>query len=449
MLALPSDFPLTHVLHLGAGTGSDTYQYAAAGLDPIVLVEADPEAIAGLTLLARQFPAVQVVKAAVAGRSGAAEFHRSNFPDLSSLSAPTEALTQLFPGARTLSRDPVQALSPADVLRQCKLPGDGAGLLVIETPGEALGILRALAEAGMLQQFPMLRLQEGLQPLYEGAPGLEDLQAGIQGFGYRTTMESDPQDPDRPYLVARFQGGKTQSGQDLQALTAALQNSQDETEVLQARLETAEEDLQILRAQQAILVAEQPALQARLQEMTDKYEAEQQAGLALQRDLEALQAREAEQQQVLQVQQARAEEQQQTLLAQQARAEEQQQTLLAQQARAEEQQQTLLAQKVRAEELEQTALTQQARVEELEQALQAQKTHTEEQQQEVKRAWAMSRDFEAQVATLKEQQQEHAVAKQTDLEELQQRRDHSQRDLRRAEGQIELIKDLLLRGDIL
>ncbi|MEP1328054.1 hypothetical protein [Pseudophaeobacter sp.] len=224
MISFPLVFPVSYVLHIGAGSGSEVAGYQAAGLDPIVLVEADDEAVAALQQHLGQSSAVQVVQAAVTGRSGSQQFHRCNFADLSSLSEPAPALWDLFAGLEVMSREPMAGVSPQDLLAGCTLPQQGGqGLLVIEAPGEALAILRALAAVDRLAQFPLLRLQEGEVSLYRDAPGQAALQAALAELGYDSWIEADPEDPDRPYLLACQNRAAQQKDTELATLRSETQ----------------------------------------------------------------------------------------------------------------------------------------------------------------------------------------------------------------------------------
>lgn len=204
MIDFSLSFPVTYVVHIGAGFGAEAEAYLAAGLAPIVLVDADRHAVAALEDLARHTPAIRAVEAAVSARSGEQNFHRCNFSDLSALSVPEPALLEIFPGLEVLETAQVTTLSVVELLEGCDLPQNGQGLLVIEAPGEALGILAALAEAGWLARFPVLRLQEGQQVLHCGAAGITALTAELEKLGYSCWLEATPEDPDRPYLVAAW-----------------------------------------------------------------------------------------------------------------------------------------------------------------------------------------------------------------------------------------------------
>lgn len=202
MAALRVSLPFSHVVHIGAGVGGDADAYLAAGLKPIVLVEADPEAAMHLHRLQTDSPSIQVVQAAVSGRPGPQTYYHTNFTELNGLYPPGQALKALFPGLEILASEPVSTLAPGELVAAASLPRDGAGLLVIEAPGEAVGILEALAQAGHLEGFRAVRVQEGHKSLYEAAPGMTEVQKCLRELGYECWLEPVSEDPDRPHLFS-------------------------------------------------------------------------------------------------------------------------------------------------------------------------------------------------------------------------------------------------------
>lgn len=256
MVAFSLTLPADYVLHIGAGSGAAAEAYVRAGLDPVLLAEADPEALPGLQALAQRFKPVQAIGAAVSAQGGQGRFWRCNFPDLSSLSEPAEALYRLFPGLQVEACVPVETMAAADLLNRCSLPAAGRGLLVIEAPGQALALLEALQAAALLPRFQTVRVQEGCQPLYQGAPGLEALQAGLEELGYTSWLEAAPEDPDRPYAV----GWRN---------TAALETAAAAAQ-LQQRLDLCRTDLAELQLRYGAVLRQKDAQEDLLRRLADR-----------------------------------------------------------------------------------------------------------------------------------------------------------------------------------
>lgn len=214
--------PIAHIVHIGAGPGGDLAAYLEACDGAILMVEAAAEPAAQLSAKAAGTPRVEVIRAAVSGDPQPRPFYEMNFPDLNSLAAPA-GLKKVFPGLRVLSEQTVTPVSPAALL-QDRLDPDRAGsnLLVIEAPGETLGILEALHDAGRLQAFGAICLQEGIEPLYDGAAPVAEIEGFLDRAGFRTRIEPAPQDPDRPYLAARLDLAAREQRQKLDRLGAAL-----------------------------------------------------------------------------------------------------------------------------------------------------------------------------------------------------------------------------------
>lgn len=200
---------LTHVLQIGTGAGRDWSAWQAAGAMRITLVEADPERAADLRAAAAGQAGVEVIEAAVSAGPGPRPYYRASLPGLSSFRPPA-ALKKLFPGLQIAVEEDTRPADPV-ALARAALPGEegtegeeGIGLLGLDVPGEALGILRALDRAGLLTRFGRIHLREGQTPLYEGAPPLAAIAAFLTGAGFETEPEQAPEDPDRPWLTARL-----------------------------------------------------------------------------------------------------------------------------------------------------------------------------------------------------------------------------------------------------
>lgn len=246
--------PVTHVLHIGAGCGVDVEGYTTAGLDPVVLVDADPEVVTHLQTRTGGLSAVRVVQAAVSTRKDAQLLFRTNFSELNSLSRPDQ-LRELFPGLTILAEEPVEPVSPLQLLDELQFPQDGVGLLVLEAPGETTGILAALAEAGRLTQFPVIRIQEGGELLHDCASGLAAICVQLRAFGYDSWVEGDAADPDRPHIVAyrgsagadaekrvaELEAETVQQAQDLERIASARSRAEAEVEKLAAQVAELEQ----------------------------------------------------------------------------------------------------------------------------------------------------------------------------------------------------------------
>lgn len=262
-----------HVLHVGAGSGRELPRYLAAGTSLVLLVEADPEIAARLRRLAAPHERVRVLEGAVSADPRRRPFRRTSLPGLNGFRAPLPAMAEAFPRLRTLAEVPVTPLSPDRVAAEMDLdPDAGPGLLVIEAPGEALGILTALREAGLLERFGAIRLREALEPLHEGAPPAEAIRAFLAGAGYAATFETDPEEPARPWLEARLDLAARRREEEIARLMQALVEAHARAEALAAERDAA-------RRQVETLAAERDAARQQAEFLTaERNTARQQAG---------------------------------------------------------------------------------------------------------------------------------------------------------------------------
>ena len=251
-LTRPPFASLAHVVHIGAGSGSDLAAYLKAGAGAVTLIEADADVASELAAQVGGKKGVNVIEAAVSGDLRRRPFRRANTPDLSSFRGPT-GLKELFPGLRTLSKDPVRPMDPVRLIRGLDLPDpepdsgsdQGSVLLVIEAPGEALGILKALAAARLLTRFDAIRLQEGVARLYHKAASIGEIQRYLRGQGFVAKLEKTPVDLERPYLNAWVDRKALKQKQD----TRALAEVRAENAQLTQRCELAHKEAGTLRAE--------------------------------------------------------------------------------------------------------------------------------------------------------------------------------------------------------
>ena len=246
-----------HVLHIGAGTGRDLARYLEAGARAVTLVEADAEAIPALQALAAERDNVHIVEAAVSGTPAPRPFRRMNFADLSAFRAPSPALKALFPGLRSLSEDVLAPVDPVALLHGLNLPAEGELLLVLETPGETLGILHALKAADLLARVDGIRLQEGREPLYEGAPTAGEIANFLTSEGFSAKFDPDSEDPDRPHLIARIDRAAA-------ALRTELESARGEASAAQEALATERDSAATLRTELDNALSEAKAAQEAL-----------------------------------------------------------------------------------------------------------------------------------------------------------------------------------------
>lgn len=192
--------PLGHVLHIGAGQGGDVDGYLAAGAQAVTLVEPDPEALAHLRMTVAGQDRVHVIGAAISAMPGNTDLYRFNFPDLNSL-RPAQGLETVFPGLEILAREPVTVRGPAEIVSGIDLAEGQAHVLVIEAPGEAMSLLQALEEAGLLKAFSGLCIQAGAERHYQDETPASEIVGWLREAGFPSAREEGTTDPDFPYII--------------------------------------------------------------------------------------------------------------------------------------------------------------------------------------------------------------------------------------------------------
>lgn len=217
------------VVHFGAGLCSELDAYLAMKPHRLVLVEAEAQLAEALVKRTAGLPHVQVVRAAIAAHPGSGLFHRYSLPGVGSLHR-ASGLAALFPGLRALEPLPVETVSPVPVLEPLALEDQRSNLLVVDLPGEELPVLTVLRDAGQLQLFTQIRLHCGHRPLYEGGEPAARILGWLNEQGFDLVGEDKTQDPDRPSWTLQRNA--------LQARMQALQCRFDELNQEKQGLET-------------------------------------------------------------------------------------------------------------------------------------------------------------------------------------------------------------------
>lgn len=243
--------PLAGVVHIGAGEGGELPAFLGTACASILLVEADPEQAAALEQAADD-PRIKVVQAAVSGDPAPRPFFRLNLAEMSALRTPS-ALRDLFPGLRILSQEKVTPADPATLLRPW-LAGAGSRCLVLETPGEVLGILKALDAAGLLHSFDGIALRESVEPLYAQAEPLERIQAFLSEGSFHVEREAGPPEPERPWICARLNRASLAQQGEMDTLRSELQAATSWAE--EERIARQEAERRLCQARDEILKAE-------------------------------------------------------------------------------------------------------------------------------------------------------------------------------------------------
>jgi FkbM family methyltransferase len=240
--------PIHTIVHLGAGRCSELANYLTFQPQQILLVEADPKLAADLEKRTADLEPVTVKCAAVAGNPGPATFLRFTVSEWNSLHAPS-GLLELLPGLKMVESLQVTTVSPVDLIQPLKLKAEQESLLIVDLPGEELSVLQALAQAQLLHLFGKIRLQCGVEPLYEGSAPAQQILQWLQHQGFDPETIDTSHDPDRPCWTLRRNAlllrnrELAQQVAEGQATVERLTGQLDEQGQVVAELQTANDEL--------------------------------------------------------------------------------------------------------------------------------------------------------------------------------------------------------------
>ncbi|MBC7477367.1 MAG: hypothetical protein H7317_04640, partial [Pseudorhodobacter sp.] len=411
-----------------------------AGARQVILVEPNPTHAAALARLAASNPQVQVIEAAIADRDGEGLLRVFNVVRHSSLADAT-GLADLLPGLRQTALVPVTLLSPATLLDRVA-PDAGTVALIVDAPGSEVQILQGFQEAGAFQWLTAVELTCTEEPQYDGAVGRPALQALLEDVGF-TLIDADLSDPDWPHLTF----GIDQNARQIAALVAELDSVRASAAGLAQQL--AEE-----KALSAALTRDH---QAAIATVLHQQQTAQQTVALISAELAATWAEiERLRSALAEADDGNAATQQETAILRNALDSAQSERFTA--GRQIELLERLLAEEQTARRGEASALQGQARL--LDQgtaALQAQLRALEGALAERDQALAAAAADRAALTLQLQQGQadlhggtehDHTVSRLNDrIRQLEHRHALVRDELRRSEGQLDLIKDLLLRGD--
>ncbi|WP_027331195.1 hypothetical protein [Marinimicrobium agarilyticum] len=223
MTELPEN--LETILHIGAGYGEELPSYLDSDAKRILLVEPSSILADSLRRRAAQDGRVQVLEVAVTTDPSLNQLNEYNLPEAASLYRPT-GLRDLFPGLRITAQHQVDTQTPEQLLAQFPLKGE-RNLLVLETPGAEQTILKALAEAKLLDNISHIWLTCPRNVYYESASRATDALAELERAGYQIKAEHHSQtDWPQWHLACNPMARQAQALElEKQELTTRLENA--------------------------------------------------------------------------------------------------------------------------------------------------------------------------------------------------------------------------------
>ena len=236
-----ADAPVGTILHIGAGRGRELEIYSQVAAQQIVLVEPDPNAVAGLKQKTSGHENVTVMALAISEATGLNRLHVMNVPDFNSLRVPCPSLKKTFPDLRVVKELDTDVINMSTLLD--RLPVKLAGpqnWLVVEAPGEEFQIIEALKKNGRLEAFQNIFIRGGRQVYFEGSQNAQSVKQKLEQVGYGCDPQQDLSVPDWPCYYLRLAPPKIRISQLKNQLQKANDIiTQSNADVLEARKSAA------------------------------------------------------------------------------------------------------------------------------------------------------------------------------------------------------------------
>jgi len=141
------------------------------------------------------------VSAVIAPQAGEATRYSYNVPGFDSL-APASGLKSLYPGVAETQRKPVETQPLNELISEHCPSGTLMTHLVLEQPEQALSLLQAWQQEGMLDNLEGLFVRTSPVSLYDGMPTQAELTAWCQQHGFDTSSEKiDPYSIEDPEFI--------------------------------------------------------------------------------------------------------------------------------------------------------------------------------------------------------------------------------------------------------
>jgi hypothetical protein len=423
----------SHLIWLGAGQAKEPTGLINQATK-VTLIDARESAC---EYLKKQFPLdhVQVIPKLLTVHGGQQSFTEYNLPEYSALQAAT-GLKKLFPGLKIAHQETMASIPLEQFFKELNLT-DNKNVLVADLPDINRAFLEALHKTGELYKFSKVYIFANPVPLYLDALNATDIINFLQSIGY-LLQETVSTDPDFPCLV--FGVNPLWVGlQQVNHLNAKLVNDAKE---LQTQQETLKQQLVESKQQADLVVKERESLKQQLANQQQQKESQdkeretlkqQLVELKQQVDLVAKERESLKQQLVNQQQQKETQDKERETLKQQLVELKQQLDLVVKERESLKQQLASQQQQKNEQDKEQ---------EKLKQKLTEEQKKLTEANGLLEQATKQSASRKDTVGKLEKEKRELEEANKS----LKLKQDLLEKELIKAEAQIDLIKILLVKA---
>ncbi|MGE6512615.1 hypothetical protein [Vreelandella aquamarina] len=436
---------LLHTLvHLGSGPSPALTAYIQAA-EHIWLVDACPEAQASLNSLTASQPNVHVSSALVDVEERAATFYRYSLPWASGPHPLSDELLQRYPGIKTLNTHEQTTTAIHHLMAEMAVAKQQHNVLIMELGAQNVPLMHALEQQGWLSAFTyVVVIPAPRTPLR-----LEELPSGVQAVAIPPSSVAHllPEPSEATVLQRHPLLLETQRLQA--ALTNAEQRQQETTQQIEALTKANNDANQQAEQHAQALTAEQEKT-ARLTKERDQLaqqrdEAKQTAAQQAEQHAQALKAEQEKTAQLIeernQLTQQRDEEWHKG-----ERLTKERDELKHQLEEAHKQREEALHQNHQNFQAKNTAETRVAQLEkELEVAVQKAKEHEQALMAERDKLSTLSEEYDQLHIQLADSLTSVETTKKQLIQEQQHRQEIIDQELLKAEAQLDLIKDILIK----
>lgn len=256
--------PLNLVVHIGAGALAAPADYAALQASQLLLVEADPAAVARLqSTFARSAPQTRVLEKLILPNSGPATLFKFNFPAINGI-RPGGELNALYPNLRLLEELPLQGESFSAFLAALSLESDSPRLLILDVQGQELALLESLSPE-LTERFEWILLRGGASERQEGANVLAASAAFLEGRFFESVATENHTDPAWPIHLLRHNRRHAGLQRELDCRGRLLNEQSAEIARQSLRIAQIEQELSESAAMESQLTQAHAALEAELE----------------------------------------------------------------------------------------------------------------------------------------------------------------------------------------
>ena len=240
----PAPGPWSTVMVVGAGGCSEWGLLRRLQAQRLVLVEPQQRLADDLLRLTRGDPCAEVWPLALVPQGDEATLLLLNMARESGTAAPT-ALSVHYPRAGLAQRQTVPARPIEQALQSLTLDPEQRHLLVLDTPGQALGLLQA-APAPLLQAFETVIVRMGVEALYDSDTDALAVSAYLESVGFEAREE------DREAIFPHTAWRYGRNVQHVRLLQLQADAAQAQTDLQEARDRIAAQEQELAQAQGAL-----------------------------------------------------------------------------------------------------------------------------------------------------------------------------------------------------